>query len=180
MVAINIAGRRYASLRLGLSGWREIARYGTDMLASTGVMQVYMRLSDFMVGWLLGLHALGLYARAAGLLAMMWENFQLIILRVVYVDLVAQKRMGLSFRPSYLRVLSVATGFLWPAFGGVAVEHRHRVHQAPGGQAELLFHLVPGCGLALLQEVGPAQLHGLGGRRPAHHHHAAQVGQAVP
>lgn len=121
VIAINIAGRRHASLRLSLAGWREIARYGIDMLATTGVMQVYMRLSDFMVGWLLGLHALGLYARAAGLLTIVWENFQLIILRVVYVDLVAQRRMGLSFRPSYLRVLSVATAFLWPAFGGMAV-----------------------------------------------------------
>ncbi|MCX7378340.1 MAG: oligosaccharide flippase family protein [Alphaproteobacteria bacterium] len=121
VIAINIAGRHHASLRFGLTGWHEITRYGLDMLATTGVVQLYMRLSEFMVGWLLGLHALGLYARASGLLTIMWENFQLIILRVIYVDLVAQKRMGLSFRSSYLRVLSVATAFLWPAFGGVAV-----------------------------------------------------------
>lgn len=121
VIAINIAGRRHASLRLGLAGWREITRYGLDMLATTGVMQVYMRLSDFMLGWLLGLHALGLYTRASSLLTILWENFQLIILRVVYVDLVGQKRLGKSFRASYLHVLSVATAFLWPAFGGIGV-----------------------------------------------------------
>lgn len=121
VIAINMAGRRYASLRLGLAGWREIARYGLDMLATTGVLQVYMRLSDFLLGWMLGLHALGLYTRASSLLTILWENFQLIILRVVYVDLVGQKRLGKSFRGSYLHVLSVATAFLWPAFGGLGV-----------------------------------------------------------
>ncbi len=121
VIAINIAGRHHASLRLGLNGWREIARYGVDMLATTGVMQLYIRLSDFLLGWMLGLHALGLYTRASSLLTILWENFQLIILRVVYVDLVGQKRLGKSFRASYLHVLSIATAFLWPAFGGLGV-----------------------------------------------------------
>lgn len=121
VTAMNLVGRRHASLRLGLHGWRDVTRYGLDMLATAGVVQFYVRMSDFILGWILGLHALGLYARAAGLLTVIWENFQIVILRVVYVDLVAQQRQGMSFRASYLRVLSLATGVLWPAFGGLAV-----------------------------------------------------------
>jgi len=121
VVAFNAIGRQFVSLTFGLSGWREIARYGVNMLATTGVMALAMRLSDFILGWMLGLHALGVYSRASGLLIMIWENFHLIMARVVFVDLIEQRRRGLSFRDTYLRVLAIATALLWPALGGLAV-----------------------------------------------------------
>jgi len=120
VVAFNAIGRRFASLAFGRHGWREIARYGLNMLAAS-VGALAARLSDFILGWMLGLHALGVYSRAAGLLAMIWENFSLIMGRVVFVALIEQRRRGLSFRDTYLRVLAIATALLWPTLGGLAV-----------------------------------------------------------
>lgn len=121
VVAINMVGRRFVSLRVSLQGWRDITRYGLDMLATTGIASTHLRLLDIILGWMLGLHALGIYARAAGLVMMLWENFQAIMMRVLFVDLVAQRRMGLSFRHTYLRMMGINTALLWPTFGGLAV-----------------------------------------------------------
>jgi O-antigen/teichoic acid export membrane protein len=121
VAVMNVVGWRHASLRLGLKGWRDIARYGIDILTTFGVSTITQRMLDVVLGWMLGLHALGLYSRAAGLMAMIWENFQVIMLRVAFVELVSQRNAGHSFRGSYLRILSVSTALLWPAFGGLAV-----------------------------------------------------------
>ena len=121
VAVMNAVGWRHASLRLGLHGWRDIARYSVDILTTSGVSTLTQRLLDVVLGWMLGLHALGIFARATGLMTMIWENFQTILMRVAFVELVAQRRAGHSFRGSYLRLLAVSIALLWPAFGGLAV-----------------------------------------------------------
>ena len=52
---------------------------------------------------------------------MLVENIYALIARVAFVDFAEQHRQGKSLRHSYLRILRMLTGFLWPAFAGLAV-----------------------------------------------------------
>lgn len=121
VVGINLVGWRHASLRLGIAGWRDIMRYGMHMLAISGINVLAYRMAELLLGRLLGLSALGLYSRASGLNSLLWDNFYFIIVRVVFVDFSEQRRRGGSLRYSYLRILQMMTGLLWPAFAGLAV-----------------------------------------------------------
>ena len=120
-VAINIVGRRHVSFRLGFIGWRDIARYGLQMLAISGVTTAALRMSELLLGRILGLDMLGIYSRASGLNGLLWDNVHLIIARIVFVDFAEQRRQGKSLRASYLRIMQMATGMLWPAFAGLAI-----------------------------------------------------------
>jgi O-antigen/teichoic acid export membrane protein len=120
-VIYNIVGRRHASFRLELVEWRRISQFGLNMLAISGVNAIAARASDFILGRIVGIAALGFYSRASNLNNLVWENIHLIISRVIFVDLAAQKRSGASLRQSYLRIVDILTALLWPAFAGLAV-----------------------------------------------------------
>jgi O-antigen/teichoic acid export membrane protein len=121
VAAFNVAGRRHASLRMGLSGWRGVLTYGGHMLAISGTSAAAARLAELALARLLGLGALGMYARAGGVANMVWDNVNLVVARALFVDLAEQRRQGRSLRSSYLRVVEMMTGLLWPAFAGLAV-----------------------------------------------------------
>jgi O-antigen/teichoic acid export membrane protein len=120
-LAYNVVGRRHVSLRIGLTEWRRITRFGAQMLAIGGVYTIGIRASEFLLGRLVGLGALGLYSRASSLNNLLWENIHLVIGRVVFVDLAAQKRQGASLRESYIRIVDIITALMWPAFTGLAI-----------------------------------------------------------
>ena len=90
------------------------------MVAISGVNAVSCRAAEFVMGRLLGLSALGLYARAASLNGLLWDNIHLVIGRVVFVDLADLRRRGRSLRQSYLRTMDIVTALLWPALAGFA------------------------------------------------------------
>ena len=121
VVCSNAAGWQYVSLRLGLQDWRRIARFGLQMLTVSTVGGITSRLTDLLIGRLISLSALGLYSRAAGLNNLLWDNLHLVVARVVFVDFAEQHRRKLSLRESYLRIVSMLTAFLWPAFLGLAI-----------------------------------------------------------
>lgn len=117
----SLIGRRHVRFRFGLQGWREIGTYGLQMLAISGVNVLSSRFAEILLGRMLGLDALGLYSRASGLSALLWDNVHLVITRVVFVDFSQQKRRGESLREAYLRIVQLITALLWPAFTGLAV-----------------------------------------------------------
>ena len=121
VVAFNVAGRVFVSVRLGLHDWRRVAGFGLQMLTIGAVSGVTSRLTDLMIGRIISLSALGLYSRAAGLNSLLWDNLHLVIARVVFVDFADQHRRKLSLRDSYLRIVAVLTALLWPAFTGLAI-----------------------------------------------------------
>lgn len=121
VLAFAVLGRRHFSVRIALSEWRRVVRFGAEMLAISGVNVAAVRASEFALGRLAGLGALGLFTRASGLNNLLWESIHLVIGRVVFVDLAAQKRAGLSLRESYLRIVEMITALLWPAFTGLAI-----------------------------------------------------------
>lgn len=121
LLAFHVVAWRYAVFRFSLSGWREVMRYGIDILAISGTNYASSRLAEIVLARMLGLPALGLYSRATGLANLFWENVQIVISRVLFVDFSEQRRRGLSLRDSYLRIVSIMMGILWPLFAGLAV-----------------------------------------------------------
>jgi len=121
LIAYTLIGRRHVSLRIGFREWRRVLGFGLNMLAISGVNAIAARLSEALLGRLIGLSALGLYSRASNLNNLVWENIHLVIGRVVFVDLAAQKRSGTSLRTTYLTLVEVLTALLWPAFAGLAI-----------------------------------------------------------
>lgn len=118
---LSIVGRRHFSLKLSLSAWRRVADFGLQMLAVAGISTASQRLSEIMLGRLLGLSALGLYTRASGLNNLLWGNLHLAVGRVLLVDLAELNRQGISLRDRYKQTVAIATATLWPAFAGLAV-----------------------------------------------------------
>ena len=119
-VAFMLVGRRHVSFRVGLVAWPRIMRFGLQQIAIQGVNAISGRASEFLLGRLLGLSALGLYGRASNVNNMLWTNIHLVVGRVVLVDLAEQRRSGISLRVGYLRAVALITGLLWPCFAGLA------------------------------------------------------------
>lgn len=121
VVCANINGWRFVSLRVGLHDWRRITAFGLQMLAANASSLITARLSDLLLGRLIGISALGLYSRATGLNSMLSDNVHMIIVRISFVDFSEQQRRSMSFRDSYLRIVAIMTAVLWPAFAGMAL-----------------------------------------------------------
>jgi O-antigen/teichoic acid export membrane protein len=121
VICLNVLGRQHVSLRLGLKDWRRITRFGLQMFAVSVVGNLATKLSDLLLGRLVGVSELGLYSRAAGLNGLLWENFHLIIARIVFVDFSERRRRSMPLRESYLRIVAMITALLWPAFAGMAL-----------------------------------------------------------
>lgn len=121
VVGFMIWGRQFVSYRLALAGWRQITVFGLQQLSIQGVSVLALRISDLLIGRLLGLSALGLYSRASNLVSLLWYSAQMILGRVILVDLAAHHRAGLDLRERYLRTVEVISALLWPSFGGFAI-----------------------------------------------------------
>jgi O-antigen/teichoic acid export membrane protein len=117
----SVLAGQYLRLGLGFAGWRRVLHHGLQMMAVSGVTAAARRLSELLLGRLLGLAALGWYTRASSLNELLWNNLHLAAGRVVFVDFAQLHREGRSLRERYLRVTDIATGLLWPAFAGLAV-----------------------------------------------------------
>jgi O-antigen/teichoic acid export membrane protein len=141
-IVMNIFGARHVSFRIGFRAWRRVAGFGLQMLAVSGVNSLSLRLSEIMIGRLLGLSALGLYNRASGFNSMIWTNVHLLIGRVMLVDFAEIHRQGTSLRERYMRTVAMVTALLWPIFGGLAVISRPFIWNVFGAKwlpaAELL------------------------------------------
>lgn len=121
MLCYNAVGWRFVTVAPGLQDWRRIGRFGLQMMALSAVGSVTSRLTDLLIGRLIGLSALGLYSRASGLNSLLWDNLHVVIGRVVFVDFAEQVRRGLSLRSSYMRIVAMLTAALWPAFAGLGI-----------------------------------------------------------
>ena len=121
VVAINIVGKEYISFRVRFSDWRRVSSFGVQMFLIGGVTSISTRATDFILGKMLGLGALGLYSRATSLNGLLWDNIHLVTGKVLFVDMASQKRAGDSLRNSYIKINDVNTVLLWPAFAGLAI-----------------------------------------------------------
>lgn len=121
---IMIYGKNHVSFKLGLNSWRHVSDFGFQMFAVVGVNAISGKLSDLILGRLIGLSALGLYSRASSLNGLVWTNIHMVLGRVLLVDFADIVKRGESLRPRYLRSVSIITALLWPAFLGLAIISR--------------------------------------------------------
>ena len=115
-----IFGRKHASYVVNLRAWRKTTAFSMQMLAVSGVANISQKLSEVMLGRILGLSALGMFNRASGINNLLWNNIHLVVGRVILVDFAELHRKHVSLRQRYLRTVSIVTAVLWPSFAGLA------------------------------------------------------------
>lgn len=125
-------GFRHLPHRFRMREWRPVTVFGLQMIAIAGVTTLSSRIADLVLGRLLGLNALGIYSRASGINAILWDNLHSVLGRIFLSDLADRHRSGQSLRASYLKILDVLTAVLWPAFAGLAVLARPLVKAVYG------------------------------------------------
>lgn len=112
---------RYMPFRVSFHDWRRMTTFGLRMMSVSGVSSMAMRLSDVVLGRLLGLTALGLYSRAANLSNMVFENIYGTATRVVFAQLSKDFRETGELRATFLRGFQMITAVMWPLLIGLAV-----------------------------------------------------------
>lgn len=120
-VGYLVVGRQHVGLAMGLSHWRVILMFGLRMVTISGAASMAARLSDIILGRLLGLPALGLYSRASALSAQIYDNIYGTATRVVFVHLSQEFRTKGEIANSFLRSFRMITAAMWPLLMGIAV-----------------------------------------------------------
>ena len=133
-IAYNIVGRQHVSFRLSLFNWRAILGFGLNMLSIQGILSISSRLSDIVLGRVLGLSQLGLYGRANGIGLILAENIYSTAARISFVKLAQDARDGLPIYPVFLRSTYYIVGILWPAQLGIAILARPLIFHVYGHQ----------------------------------------------
>lgn len=120
-VAYNLVGRRYFRFCFTLTHWRPLMTFGLRMLSIGGVASIATRVSDIILGRLLGLAALGLYTRASSVSNMIWDNVYGGATRVLFVKLSRDFNERGVLRDTFLRSIELMTAVMWPLLIGLAV-----------------------------------------------------------
>lgn len=120
VAVFNVVGRRHASVRLGLHGWRDITRFGFQMMSIGGVSSIAQRLSEIVLGHVLGLSALGIYGRASGLASQVWDNVYGLATRVIFAQMAEEHRNTGNIARTFLGGLAMLTALIWPLLMGLA------------------------------------------------------------
>ncbi|MBB5746327.1 oligosaccharide flippase family protein [Brevundimonas variabilis] len=121
MIAANVLGREYVSLRLSLTHWRELSSFGLKIMSVSGVAQGAQRISDLVLARVLGIEALGIFSRASNLSNMIFFNLYGTATRVAFVNLSEEFRKTGELGPVFLRSLELIMGVMWPLLAGIAV-----------------------------------------------------------
>jgi O-antigen/teichoic acid export membrane protein len=116
-----IAGRRFFSIRPGVQHWRQVAKFGGNMLLIASATSGAQRISELVLGAAQGMAGLGLYNRASGLINMLWASTWQIVGRISFVRFSDLNRSGTNVHDQYILGLSLVSATLWPMFAGLAV-----------------------------------------------------------
>ena len=131
---VNAVAGRYALFRLSMTEARQMTVFGLRMMSIGGVARLAQRLSDIILGNLLGLVALGLYSRASSISNLIFENVYGAVTRVLFVQLSNDYRDRGILRDSYLAGLEMITALIWPLLVGLAVLSRPAIYILYGEQ----------------------------------------------
>lgn len=120
-LAFSLYAREHVRLRASLRGARRIVAFTGQIVMAGGLPIITARLAELLIAQWLGLAMLGLYTRASGLAAMVWEGAYGLSTRVIYVQMAADLRDRGSMRDTFLRATNLLTAVMWPAMLGMAV-----------------------------------------------------------
>ena len=127
-VCVNLIAGRHAGFRLSLFEARKMAVFGLRMMSIGGANTLAARLSDVILGYLLGLDALGLYSRATNVSNQIFDNVYGAITRVLFVKLSTDFRERGVLRDVFLRGFEMITALIWPLLIGLAVLSRPAIY----------------------------------------------------
>lgn len=120
-VGYSLAGRQHVGLRLGITDWRNITLFGLRMMSVAGISALATRLSDIILGRMLGLAALGLFSRASSINMLLFQSVYGTATRVIFVRLSQIYRDQGALKVPYLRALRSISGIMSPVLLGLAV-----------------------------------------------------------
>jgi O-antigen/teichoic acid export membrane protein len=107
-------GTRPYRLSPGLSEWRRVVSFGTIATASVVVSSIGEEAPDLIVGRFLGVDALGLYGRAAGIVAAFNRLVSASVAPVAVSALAMRHRSGTEMRDEFIAATVMITGVAWP------------------------------------------------------------------
>jgi O-antigen/teichoic acid export membrane protein len=102
-------------------GFRAILAFGFQMASISGLATINTRLGEMILGWWLGLQALGLYSRAGNLAGHIYSTGYGAAVSVFFVKMAADLRQTGEFHQTLYRALSSLLVVLWPVMLGIAV-----------------------------------------------------------
>lgn len=118
--AFMLTGRTLL-VRPTLSRWRTVWAYGSNILATMALANIFSRLPDIALGRLAGLAQVGLYGRASGIIESFNTGVMYGVQRVVLKSMVDSRDQIGRIDYVYLRAVRAATGLFWPMYAGLAV-----------------------------------------------------------
>jgi O-antigen/teichoic acid export membrane protein len=116
-----MAARAHNSFRVSLHGWKGIFLFGIQSLSIGGVSLIGARLSEIILGRMLGLSALGIFTRASSISTILFQNLYGSAARVFMAQMAEEERQGKGLRTIYLRGLDIVLALMWPLLIGIAV-----------------------------------------------------------
>lgn len=119
-MAFALAGRDLA-VRPTLSRWRKVWAYGSNILATMTLANIFSRLPDIALGKLAGMAMVGLYGRASGIIESFNTGVMYGVQRVIMKSMVDSRDQVGRIDYVYLRAVRAATGLFWPMYAGLAV-----------------------------------------------------------
>ncbi|MBO9622441.1 MAG: oligosaccharide flippase family protein [Sphingomonas sp.] len=116
-----IAGARHVRLRFSLSHWRTLTAFGLRLLTISGIAALVHRMSEIIMGRLLGLPALGIFTRATQIWDLIYFNLYGSVTRVIFSQLSKDYRERGDIKTTYIRGMEMLTALIWPAALGLSV-----------------------------------------------------------
>jgi len=121
VIAYNLLGWQHVGIRLSRADWRVMSSFGIRMMSISGLANLVVRLSDIVLGRMLGLAALGLYSRATSISNLIFQNFYGTATRVAFIQLARDYRERGVLRDTFLRSIQMITAVMWPLLIGLAI-----------------------------------------------------------
>lgn len=150
---LSVVGRRHVGFALTLEGARPIIVFGLRMMSIGGVAAIAQRVSEIILGRILGLATLGLYARASNLANLLFSNVYGTATRIAFAKLSQDQRETGTIKASFTSAFEMITGVMWPIIIGLAVLARPFIYNIYGaswlGAAPILSVLMIGLFIAL-------------------------------
>jgi O-antigen/teichoic acid export membrane protein len=128
VIYYNIRRRRDVVFRPTRRGLKPIIIFGFQIMSISGVAQIAQRMTDIILGSMLGLTALGMYSRASNLSGMIFSNVYGQATGVIFVKLSNDLRDKGTVHETFVQSMKLITCIMWPLLIGIAVLSRPMIH----------------------------------------------------
>ena len=120
LFALVFTGRDLATSPT-LARWRIVWAYGSNILATMTLANIFSRLPDIALARLGGVAMVGLYGRASGIIDSFNTGVMYGVQRVVLKAMVDSRDQIGRIDYVYLRAVRAATGLFWPMYAGLGI-----------------------------------------------------------